>query len=272
MFSQTKILLVEDDPFLADLIISDIGILFPNNELLIIDPTDNYQDAVKKLNSEFPDIVLLDIELGEDKQAGIRLAQYINHTRPIPIIFLSGLERNFGFDIAKFTTPFGFLHKPYKRQELGDLLELLLVQLDQKKKTIEVIGMNTIFQNSSQPSSIFVATSHGELTAISLKDLVILEADGKVIRAYLLDQDKPVIFTSPGLKNFLNENRELLGNDFFQLSRKHVIRLSKIQQIKDNHVKLPRCSSNPANSYFFLPIPVNGDKKKELIALLGKKV
>lgn len=270
MISQTKLLLVEDDPFLADLIMSDLRILFPNNELLVIDPADNYQDAVNKLNSECPDIVLLDIELGEDKQAGIRLAQYINQTRSIPIIFLSGLDRNLGFDIAKFTAPFGYLHKPYKRQELGDLLELLLVQLAQKKKTIEGMGMNTNSQNSSQSSSIFVATSYGELTAISLKNLVLLEADGKVIRAYLSDQEKPIIFTSPGLKNFYLDNRDKFGIDFFHLSRKHVIRLSMIQRIKDNHVMLPRCSSNPDNSSFFLPIPINGDKKKELIALLGR--
>lgn len=267
MGKAVKILVVEDDPFIAELIFSDIHQLYPHGNILLLEPADSFEDALKSLLDEKPDIVLLDIELGEDKKAGINLAHHINLTRPIPIIFLSGLDRKQGFDVAKFTAPHGYLSKPYKSQELGDLLELLLIRLNRENGY--KIGKNEDNQNGI--ASLFVSTSFSELTALPVADLVLLEADGKVIRAYLSNQEKAIIFTSPGLKNFFKENRGKLGEDFFQLSRKHVIRLSKIQQIKDNQVRLPRFSADPSRKDFWLPIPVNGESKKELFALLGKK-
>jgi two-component system response regulator LytT len=262
-----KVLIVEDDPFQVSLIVSDLEQLFPNGNLLLLKPATNFDEALKAFQSDNPDIALLDIELGNDKRAGINLAHHFNQIRPIPIVFLSGLERSDGFEVAKFTAPYGFLRKPYFAQELGDLLELILVKLNQLKGSIES-NKNGV---KNGVASIFVSTSYSELTALPIAELALLEADGKLIRAYLTNQEKAIIFTSPGLKNFFMENKEKLGEDFFQLSRKHVIRLSKIQQIKNNHVRLPKYSSQHSESYFSLPIPVNGNSKRDLLRRLGRK-
>lgn len=270
MFSSYKLLIVEDDPLLADLIRSDLRVIFPHGNVVVLEPAESFLDAVERLNLELPDIVLLDIELGRDKQAGIRLAHHINQTRPVPIVFLSGLERNLGFEMAKFSAPHGYLQKPYKPGELGDLLELLVIKMGQKSLAIDPPSIPAAADSRDLLPSIFVSTGYGELTAIPIKELVLLEADGKVIRAYLLEREQPIVFTSPGLKNFFQDNQNIMGKDFFQLSRKHVIRLSKIQQIKDNQIIIPKFSSSSKNGLFRIPIPVNGEKRKELFKILGR--
>jgi two-component system response regulator LytT len=261
----TKVLLVEDDPLLADLILSDLAILFPHGQLEVLGPADNFATAVDFLQRDKPDIALLDIELGDDRTAGIRLAQLINLSRPIPVIFLSGLPRQNGFEIAKLTAPYGYMSKPYHRQQLADILELLLIRESQRKLAL------TDRPNSPSASSIFVTTAHSELTAIPMDKLVLLEADGKIIRAFLSDQEQPIVFSSPGLKNFFQQYQEELGRGFFQLSRKHIVCLSKVRQVKDNHVILPRYTSGSAEMSFLLPIPVNGDAKQLLLTRLGRK-
>lgn len=266
MRNKFKVLLVEDDPLVADLLLLDLSSLFPYDQIEALGPAESFADAIDILQREKPDVALLDIELGDDRTAGIRLAQHINLTKPIPVVFMSGLPRREGFDIAKLTAPYGYISKPYHRQQLADVLELLLIRESQRP-----IGWTDKAGSNHTPiRSIFVTTGYGELTAIPVDKLVLLEADGKIIRAYLTDQEKAVVFTSPGLKNFLQQYQEELGQ-FFQLSRKHIICLNKVQQVKDNQVRLPRYSSGAPGSTFTLPIPVNGDTKQLLLMRLGRK-
>jgi len=269
VISKTKLLLVEDDPLLADLILSDLAALFPHGQLEAVGPAESFADAVDFLQTEVPDIALLDIELGNDRTAGICIAQFINLSRPIPVVFLSGLPRRDGFDIAKLTAPHGYLPKPYHRQQLADVLELLLIRESQRGVVLPDDNRST--GTPAFTGSIFVTTAHGELTALPLERLVVLEADGKTIRAYLTDQERPIVFTSPGLKNFFQQYQVELGKEFFQLSRKHIIRLSKVQQVKDNHVRLPRYTSDVNATFFRLPIPINGGARQLLLVRLGMK-
>ncbi|WP_439481664.1 LytR/AlgR family response regulator transcription factor [Cyclobacterium plantarum] len=270
MHKQTKVLVVEDDPFLADLIASDLSKLFPLTPITVLGPAETVAQAVELLRNGQPDVVLLDIDLQGDKQAGIKLAHHINMTlKYIAIIFISGLPNESGFDSAKLTAPCGFLRKPYDRQQLADQLELLLIRKSQSTLT-ETNNPNPSHSNLQQSDAIFVATAHGEFTAIPLEKLVLLEADGKTIRAYLDGQEYPVVFTSPGLKNFFQTNESLLEGSFFQLSRKHIVCLSRIHQIKHNHVAVMQEVTTGTSRTHSLPIPQNGDTRARLYQRLGK--
>lgn len=262
---KTKVLLVEDDPLLGDLVLSDLAALFPYGQLETVGPADSYAEAVDLLQKEQPDIALLDIELNGDNNAGIRIAQYINQTRPIPVIFLSGLPRQAGFDVAKFTSPVAFLQKPYQRQQLSDQLELVMVRLSQKR----LLGSES--PRTPSKASIFVTVGRNEMVPLPLKNLILLEADGKVIKAHLTTQETPIVFTSPGLKNFYHENITSLQESFFPLNRTYIINLQLVQGIKDNHVILPRFSENgEGRTSFFISIPSNNKKvRKALFEGLG---
>lgn len=266
-------MIAEDDPIIGDMICEDLLTAFPKGAINIVGPATSYQEGIEILRSEHPDIALLDIELGSEKTAGILLAHYINKTSSIPVIFLSGLPRESGFELAKLTFPFAFVKKPYREEDLTDQIELLMIRQSQRKRITEEELPEFKKEKLPDPTpSIFVVTGHGELTRIPVGDLVLLEADDKIIRAFLLNREKPVIFSSPGLKNFFEENHTAMGVGFFQLNRKHVLDTQKILAIKNNHVILPKYSSNSNQPAFFsIPIPQNGDKRKELLAKLGRE-
>ncbi len=273
MYHPIKILLVEDDPLIGDLIREDLMEAFPAGEISIVGPATSYLEGLELLHSENPDLALLDISLGPDPTAGIRLALHINQTTSIPLIFLSGLPRESGFDLAKLTLPHAFLKKPYRAEDLTGQIELLAIRQSQLKR-LRDLNSDASAKNkpANQNSSIFVVTGHGELTAIPVGDLVLLEADDKILRAYLLSREQPIVFTSPGLKNFFDEHQAILGANFFQLSRKHILNTKHIQSVKNNHVILPKYSSNPnLPEHFSIAIPINGDKRRELFAKLGLK-
>ncbi|NHE58991.1 LytR/AlgR family response regulator transcription factor [Cyclobacterium plantarum] len=262
-----KILIVEDDPFIGEEIALSINEHFSDDPHEIHGPAATYQAALDIILNEQPEVALLDISLGEDVDAGIRLAQYLNRSYPIPIVFLSGLPRSLGFNLAKYLMPFDFIPKPVDYPRLMDKIELATIFQSQRSK-LESMEPN---QNGIQNKSIFVATSHNEATAIPIKELILLEADDKLIRAYTINHITPIPFTSPGLKNFYRDNLYLL-RDFHHINRKYVINLPMVTQIKDNHVILPREVRKGELPFFRIPIPRNGDAKKLLYARLGFKL
>lgn len=260
-----KVLIVEDDPFIGNDIAQDVTDHFKTDLPEILGPATTYEEAVDIISNHRPEVALLDIALGDDSDAGLRLAQYLNRAYPIPIIFLSGLPKQLGFDMAKYLMPFDFIHKPVDSERLMEKLELAMIFQSQRKK-VEFTGN----RQDKQHTCIFVATAHNEVTAIPIKDLTLLEVDDKLIRAYTADNIHPIIFTSPGLKNFYREHLYLL-RDFHLLGQKYVININVISQIKDNHVILPKMVKNGEDPHFRLPIPKNNDAKKLLLARLGFK-
>ena len=263
----TKLLLVEDDPFLGDLVVSDLNDLYPHGELQLIGPATTYQEAISLIQSERPDLALLDINLGsKDDFSGIRIAEYLNRTHPIPIIFLSGLPR--GFDQAKYTLPVAYLRKPYRKQDLADQLELLLVRRSMESK---LKPTNEIKPKLNEKNTLFVTINRGELVPLHLDQLMFLEADGKVIKAHSQNSVFPVVFTSPGLKFFFEEYLAFFKNQFFQVSRKHVINISKISRVKDNHVILQKSAPSGQKTEFRIPFPTNNESKKNLMEILSGK-
>lgn len=262
-----KILIVEDDPFIGEEIALAITEHFAEDPHEILGPAETYQAALDIVLRQQPEVALLDIALGQDVDAGIRLAQYLNRSYPIPIVFLSGLPRSLGFNLAKYLMPFDFIPKPVDYDRLMDKIELATIFQSQRSK-VESMEPN---QNGIQNKSIFVATSHNEATAIPIKELILLEADDKLIRAYTTDSSSPIPFTSPGLKNFYRDNLYLLRT-FHHIHRKYVINLPMVTQVKDNHVILPRKVKTGEDPFFRIPIPRNGDARKLLYARLGFKI
>lgn len=261
----TKLLLVEDDPFFADLVLADLGSLYPNDELQLIGPAETYPEAISLIQSEKPDIALLDINLGsKNDTSGIRIAEFLNRTHPIPVIFLSGMPH--GFDQAKYTLPVAFLRKPYRKQDLADQLELLLVRrsMEGRLRPETVAAPNPEVRNT-----LFVTVSRGELVPLHLDQLLLLEADGKVIKAHSQNTPYPIVFTSPGLKNFFEEYLVFFRDRFFQVSRKHVINISQISRIKDNHVILQKTTPSGQKTEFRIPFPATGESKKNLMEILS---
>lgn len=256
-----KLLIVEDDPFISDDLKFEIKERFPNDISEIIGPATSYSEAVSLIYSSSPDLVLLDISLGDDKDAGIKLAHFINQQICIPIIFLSGLPNELGFDRVKFLCPFDFIHKPFNPDLLAEKIELAMIYQSQKKLT------ENGNSNNVANSKLLVTTGFNEKTTIPISELILLEADDKVIKAFTLNNIKSTNFISSGLKNYYLDNLFKL-KDFFRLNRKYVFNLNMVHMIKDNHIFLPN-PTNKTDKYFQLPIPKNGDVKKLLYTRLG---
>lgn len=166
---QLKVLILEDSPdeasfldnFLRKLGCSDIRI------------TTNLKDAVDAYDAALPDICLIDIYLA-DRPDGILFAETINEHREQrrPFIFLTSASDSTTFRLAKFTSPYNYLLKPYNPLELEYAIELALSKFKQEVAAVPAQAVTPV------SDTLFIKKGN-LLQRIAFDDIRYIEVDGK---------------------------------------------------------------------------------------------
>jgi DNA-binding LytR/AlgR family response regulator len=121
------ILLVEDD-FLNRRLSKKL--LLENNYKVL--EAKNARETLEILKKESINLVILDINLGENEQDGIMLGQQIKDKLSVPFIYLTAYENAEIIGRAVATTPYSYLTKPFKNVDLITSVEIAIKQATKK--------------------------------------------------------------------------------------------------------------------------------------------
>ena len=207
-----KILIVEDDPFVAD----DLKDKLEQLQYRVTDVAESYDVALQSINGNRPDLALVDIEL-KGELTGIDLSEQLNKNE-IPFIYLSSIQDMNTYNTAKNTRPLKNLSKPI------DLVNLRNALLD-----IELSGA------SSEPKDqlYFFTDKDGLRKRIEPRTIVYLEAARSYCDVYFEDGSKSTLSIAMG-----NVIKKLNYPDLVQISRFHYINRTHARLIRGNEVKL----------------------------------
>ncbi len=140
----TKIIIIEDELIIAkDLENTLITLGYEVLDIFI--SGEKFLLEYEKYN---PDLILMDICLAGDLD-GIETANLLNTKKNIPIIFLTANSETEKIERAKEVSPFGFLLKPYNKQELKATIEItlykhkLFIELENNEKRFQIIVENS---------------------------------------------------------------------------------------------------------------------------------
>ena len=128
--SKVHILIVEDDPFIAE----DIREALTNVDYSVVGVAHNKTDAIALLKNKSPDIALLDINLG-DNLDGILIAEAINANFQIPFLYLTSYSNKEILDKVKHTLPMGYIVKPFDEADLFTAVEIAISNFYKFNKT-----------------------------------------------------------------------------------------------------------------------------------------
>src|SRR6195952_5222487 len=117
--SVLKIGIVEEELVIARTILSTLDELAYS----YCGPAINYTEAMEMLDTNKPDLLLLDIQLS-GKKDGIDLAQKINEFYQIPFIFLTANSDAETIERAKKVKPHAYIVKPFTKEELFAAIEI----------------------------------------------------------------------------------------------------------------------------------------------------
>ncbi len=116
-----KIGIVEDEMVIADTIALNLRKL--DYEVAFI--AGSYDDAIKMMATEKPDLLLLDIIL-KGKKDGIDLGLFVREKYPIPVIFLTANSDIKTVERAKPVKPNAYLVKPFSQSDLYAAIEIAI--------------------------------------------------------------------------------------------------------------------------------------------------
>ena len=147
--NKTKVLIVEDESIVA----LDIKNTLQRFNYNVSNCVTNYDDAIKSVRYDRPDIILMDINLGKSKD-GIEIVEEIQTFENIPIIYITAFSDENTITRAIKTNPVSYLLKPFKREELKSNIMLGLYKnkvIDKStiKNEYRSLGNGYYFDNKS---------------------------------------------------------------------------------------------------------------------------
>lgn len=200
MMENKTILLVEDD-FLNRRLSRKI---LSENGFSVIEAK-NAKETLEILKKEKIDLLILDINLGEEEDDGIKIGQQLKEKYHIPFIYLTAYENPEIIDKALITKPYSYLTKPFKNVDLITAVEIALRQsagLVKHKPTIFVkfgdynvdLPIDTIDYIESEGNYLLFHTAEKVYKLRStLKKIMEELPDSQFLqthRAYIVNKDK----------------------------------------------------------------------------------
>ncbi len=132
MTKKKKILIVEDEEIVA----LDIKDMLYDLGYDVIGITSSRDEALENVEKDKPDLVLMDIMLG-DKDNGIEAAEEIRSRYKVPVIYLTAYADSNTLERAKKTAPYGYIIKPFQEKELATAITLAFYKYEMITKIKE---------------------------------------------------------------------------------------------------------------------------------------
>jgi CheY-like chemotaxis protein len=119
--ANTKILVVEDESIIA----MDVEMSLRNLGYEVTATVPSGEKAIRKVEQDKPDLVLMDIVLNGEMD-GIQAAEQIRSRFRVPVVFLTAFADDKTLERAKITEPFGYITKPFQDTDLRVAVEIAI--------------------------------------------------------------------------------------------------------------------------------------------------
>ncbi len=129
---KAKVLIVEDEAIVA----VDLKNTILKLDTFVTDIVSNHDDALQSIDTNEPDIILMDINLDNDID-GIDVVKSIHTNKYIPVIYLTAHDDIQTINRAIETQPVGYLVKPFNRADLKTTLLLGLYKSQNNNEKIK---------------------------------------------------------------------------------------------------------------------------------------
>jgi DNA-binding LytR/AlgR family response regulator len=238
---RVKVLIVEDEMIISH----GIKLSLESSGYNVVGQAINYTESISLLESEKPDIAILDIKLSGGK-SGIDLANEINKTFHIPFMFLTSNTDKLTVEEVKNVNPSAYLVKPFNEVEIATSIELALYNFSKAKETA-FSQENLIIKDC-----LFVKVGT-RFIRVNFSDIVLIKSSHVYVEIHLSNGEKHLV------RGSLNEYINKVASTFFRSHRSYIVNLDYLQEI------LPNALVVLGNE-----IPVGKKNKEELLRLINK--
>lgn len=209
----------------------------------------SYTEAIRMIENEMPDILLLDIRLS-GKKDGVDVASYVNEHFKIPIIFLTANSDSATINRVKAVKPHAYLVKPFIKEELYAAIEIAFSNYSNN-----VVQQSQPSNSTKINNALFIRENHA-FTKLLFTEIVCVESDENYVKIHTVG-GKSIMIRST-FTDFLKQLPEGL---FFKTGRSHSVQISMIEKVEPTELHIGN-----------IKIPLSKTQKEELYKILGIKI
>jgi two-component system LytT family response regulator len=241
-------ILVDDMPSALELLKSDIQ--SNSFDIEIIGTAKSVVEAAKLLRKTTPDILFLDIMLGDG--TGFDLLEIFPDLKS-KIIFVTASDE-YAIRAFKFAA-IDYVLKPYSLEELKNSIDKAKQHLHPDKERLGILR-NTLSKSNQTPQKISLHTLE-KISVVDVDDIIRCESDSNNTLFYLNNGQK--IFVTKTLKYFADMLKEL---GFIRTHQSHLVNLQYIKEFiksEGGYIMLKNGSN----------IPVSMRKRAEVVETIS---
>lgn len=232
MIHKVNVLVVEDEFIVGE----DIRRNLLKQGYEVDEVVRNGLEAIEKVKAKVPDIILLDINLG-DGFNGIETAEEIRKIAGIPIIYVTAHSDTHTFEKAKQTAPDAFIIKPFNFNNLHSAIELAIYNYSRREngQSRELINEESPIDQKPEHylfnNTIFVKIGKG-FEKVKLIDICYVKADGSYSILYTHKKHYTLAMNLQKVHDRLNRK------EFIRSHRSYVVNINRIERIDGNNLKV----------------------------------
>ena len=208
--------LVDDMPIALQLLQSDLEI--NHQEIEIIGTANSVVSAAKLLRTKSPDILFLDIMLGDG--TGFDVLEIIPDLKS-KVIFVTASDE-YAIKAFKFAA-IDYLLKPYGDDELAKAIKKAKLQMAPDREQLSILK-ETLSTPTSKPTKISLHTLE-KISVVAINDIIRCVSDNNNTQFYLKDGKK--IFVTKTLKYFADM---LKDSGFMRTHQSHLVNLAYVKE------------------------------------------
>ena len=223
--ASVRILIVEDEPLIAE----DLRAHLEDLGYEVCATCDNALDAMAEIAAHTPDLLLLDINLGEGAD-GVQLAEKVNAKYKVPFIFVTSHSDKAMLERVKAVRPAGFIIKPFDENVLRSQIEIALAryasQVDPTSTPTDAQRNDFVIADS-----IFIRDK-GKLVKVSINDIHHAQADDNYVT--LFTPTRKYVITS----TLTTVEEKLKSPHHLRIHRSHLVDTRRITAVEEGYVRM----------------------------------
>ncbi|MCL7763420.1 LytTR family DNA-binding domain-containing protein [Polaribacter sp. Z014] len=241
-------IIVDDMPVALEMLENDISNNHP--EISIIGKAKSVVEASKLLRKQQPDILFLDIMLGDG--TGFDILEIFPDLKS-KIIFVTASDA-FAIKAFKFAA-IDYILKPYSDEDLAISIEKAQSQIQPDKEQLHVL-QEAVTAPNNKPSKISLHTSE-KIIVVNIEDIIRCKSDNNYTTFYFKDNYK--ILVSKTLKYYADMLKEV---GFLRVHQSHLINTTYIKEFIKSDGGYLMLTDNSS-------IPVSVRKRNEVLEVLN---
>ncbi|MDN3618981.1 LytTR family DNA-binding domain-containing protein [Polaribacter undariae] len=209
-------ILVDDMPVALEMLATDVSNNHP--EIKIIGKAKSVVEAAKLLRKQQPDILFLDIMLGDG--TGFDILEIFPDLKS-KIIFVTASDA-FAIKAFKFAA-IDYILKPYSDEDLAISIEKAQSQIQPDKEQLHVL-QEAVTAPNNKPNKISLHTSE-KIIVVNIENIIRCKSDNNYTTFYFKDNSK--ILVSKTLKYYADMLKEV---GFLRVHQSHLVNTTFIKE------------------------------------------